>query len=131
MINIFAVIVIAIIYWILGATWYSKILFGNMWMESIGKTEDDLEMKPISFIGSAITSFIMPLFLGILLELIGTINLINGILVGLVVWFGFIATFGLYDVLYQDKNVKTYIIDILYHFVGLLIAGIILGLWVL
>ena len=31
---------------------------------------------------------------------------------------------------YQDKNIKTYLIDCLYHLAGLLIAGIILGLWV-
>jgi hypothetical protein len=125
------VIVIAVIYFFLGAIWYSKILFGNMWMESIGKTEDELEMKPINFIVSFIIAFIMALFLAIVLELIGAINLINGVLIGLVIWIGFVATFGLYDVLYQDKNFKTYIIDILYHLMGLLIAGIILGLWVI
>jgi len=131
MINIFAIIVIAVIYWILGALWYSKMLFGNLWMKSIGKTEDQLEMKASSFIGSAIISFIIPLFLAILLELIGTINLINGILLALIVWVGFDVSIGLYDVLYLDKNIKTYLIDSLYHLTGFLIAGIILGLWVI
>jgi hypothetical protein len=131
MINIFAIIVIAVIYWILGALWYSKVLFGNLWMKSIGKTEDELEMKASSFIGSAIISFMIPLFLAMLLELIGTINLFNGILLALIVWIGFDVSFGLYDVLYGDKNIKTYLIDSLYHLAGLLIAGIILGLWVL
>jgi len=130
MINILAIIFIALIYWILGALWYSKILFGNLWMESIGKTEDQLEMKASSFIGSAIISFTIPLFLAIILEFIGTINIINGILVTLIIWIGFVATIGLYDVLYQDKNIKTYLIDSLYHLAGLLITGIILGLWI-
>ena len=94
MINIFAVIVIAMIYWILGALWYSKILFGNLWMKSIGKTEDELEMKASSFIGSAIISFMIPLFLAILLEIIGAINLVNGILVALIIWIGFDVSFG-------------------------------------
>ena len=60
MINIFAVIVIAIIYWILGAIWYSKILFGNMWMESIGKTEDELEKIRRKYYGQAGTYRIQP-----------------------------------------------------------------------
>ena len=131
LINIFAIIVIAVIYWILGALWYSKILFGNLWMKSIGKTEDELEMKASSFIGSAIISFMIPLFLAILLELIGTINLVNAILVALIIWIGFDVTIGLYDVLYLDKNIKTYLVDSLYHLAGFLIAGIILGLWIL
>ncbi len=100
-------------------------------MESIGKTEDQLEMKASSFIGTAIISFIIPLFFAILLELIGTINLVNGILVALIVWVGFDVSIGLYDVLYLEKNIKTYLIDSLYHLAGFLIAGIILGLWVL
>ena len=82
------------IYWILGALWYSKILFGNLWMKSIGKTEDELEMKASSFIGSAIISFMIPLFLAILLEIIGAINLVNGILVALIIWIGFDVSFG-------------------------------------
>ena len=131
MINIFAVIVIAVVYFILGALWYSPILFGNLWMKSIQKTQDELQMKASNFIGSAITSFVMPLFLAILLEFIGTINIITGILVAVIIWIGFVATFDLYDVLYEDKNIKTYLIDSLYHLAGLLIAGIILGLWVL
>jgi hypothetical protein len=121
---------VTIIYFILGALWYSPLLFGKIWADAMNFKMDELEPKPKMFIGAGISAFITTLFLAILLDLIGTYNIITGLLVSLIVGIGFILTIGLYDVLYEDKNFKAYIIDAGYHIVALLIAGVILGLWV-
>ena len=39
-INYWAVLVAAVAYMILGAIWYSPILFGSAWMRLIGKTKE-------------------------------------------------------------------------------------------
>jgi len=129
LINIWAVLVITIIYFILGALWYSPLLFGKIWADAMNFNIDELEPKPKMFIGAAISAFITTFFLAILLDLIGNYNIITGLLVGLIIGIGFVLTIGLYDVLYEDKNVKAYIIDALYHISAILIAGIILSLW--
>jgi len=129
MINIIAVFIIAGIYFVLGWLWYSPVLFGKMWMNSINKKPEDLQMGAKEIIGSIVISIIMPMFFAILLELVDNYNIITGILISLIIWVGFVAPFELYAVFYVGKSFKTYLIDIFYHLAGLLIAGIILSLW--
>jgi hypothetical protein len=109
--------------------WYSKILLGNIWAEANNFNIDELEMKPVNFIGAIIAAFLSTLFLAIILELIGSYDLSIGMLTGFIVGVGFVFVIGFYDVIYEDKNIKAWAIDAGYHLVALIIAGLILGLW--
>ena len=44
-INYWAILVSAIAFFFLGSLWYTKILFGNAWVESMGKTMEELEKE--------------------------------------------------------------------------------------
>jgi hypothetical protein len=127
--NILAVIISTVIYFVLGALWYSTILFGNKFMDYLGKTADELEAKPTDFIGAAIAAIATNLVLALILDLIGTFDVLLGVLVALLAWGGFSATAGLYNVIFEGKKFGLYLIDTGYHLVGLIIAGVILGLW--
>jgi hypothetical protein len=129
LINFWAILLITVIYFILGAFWYSKILLGNIWAKANDFNVDELEMKPLNFIGAFIAAFLSTLFLAILLELIGTYDIVTGMLTGLIVGVGFVFVIGFYDVIYEDKNIVAWAVDAGYHLVALLIAGIILGIW--
>jgi hypothetical protein len=129
MINIFAIIVSTIIYFILGALWYSNYLFGKAWVKANKFDMNELSMGPKELIGAAGSAFVSVLFFAILLELIAPFDFVTALLVSFIIGSGFIFTTGLYDVLYEDKNVVAYLIDASYHFVAILIAGLILGLW--
>ena len=129
MINYIAIILITIIYFILGALWYSPFLFGNIWMESLGYKQEDLNPEPKMFIGAAISAFITTIFFAVLLEFINNYDILTSILISLIISLGFILTIGFYDVLYEDKPLIAYLVDAGYHITALFIAGIILGLW--
>ena len=129
MINIWAILVITGIYFILGALWYSPLIFGNIWAKVLNFNMDELEQKPINFIGAVIAAFITTFFLALLLEVIGTYDIFIGLIVGLIIGVGFVLTNRIYDVLYENKNFKAYLIDAGYHIVALIIAGLILGAW--
>jgi type III secretory pathway component EscU len=129
MINIWAILVSTIIYFTLGALWYSPLLFGNIWVKALGVNMEDLEQKPIDFFGSAIAAFIATLFLALLLEVVGTYDVFISLLVALIVGVGFVLSSGAYNVLYEGKNYIAYLIDGGYHIIALLITGLILGLW--
>ncbi len=118
-----------IIYFILGAFWYSKIFLGNIWAKANNFNIDELEMKPMNFIGAVIAAFLSTLFLAILLELISTYDVVVGMFTGLIIGVGFIFVIGFYDVIYEDKNAKAWVVDAGYHLVALIIAGLILGIW--
>ena len=67
--------------------------------------------------------------MAIIIELIGTYDVLASLLVRLLIGIGFIFAIDLYDVLFEDKNIKAYIIDSGYHFISIMIAGLILSLW--
>jgi hypothetical protein len=122
-------LVSTIIYFVLGALWYSPILFGKIWVKALGVNMEDLEQKPIDFIGSAAAAFIATLFLALLLEIVGMYDVFISLFVAIIVGVGFVLTSGVYDVLYEGKDFVAYLIDGGYHVIALLITGLILGLW--
>ena len=129
MINIWAILVITVIYFILGALWFTPFLFGKAWAKALNFNLDERNPKPKHFIGALTSSFITTLFLAFLLELIGTYDIFIGFIVAVIIGIGFVLPIGLIDVLFEDKNVKAYLIDAGYHIVALIIAGLILGAW--
>ena len=40
--SLIAIVVAAVAGMVIGALWYSPLLFGNAWLKAIGKTEDEL-----------------------------------------------------------------------------------------
>jgi hypothetical protein len=128
-VNIWAILIITVIYFILGALWYSKLLFGKIWAKAMNFNIDELRMKPTYFIGAAIAAFLTTLALAVILEFFSEVEAFTGVVLGLIVGVGFVITIGFYDVIYEDKNIKAYAVDAGYHLVALLIAGLILGVW--
>jgi hypothetical protein len=88
--NWLAVIVAALAFWVLGAIWYSDALFGRQWRAAAGVDE----MKPTAqqIVGNLVTWFISALVLGLIAKGIGAENVGDGLVLGLVVSFGFIGT---------------------------------------
>ena len=100
-----------------------------MWANALNFNLDERNPKPKHFIGALTSSFITTLFLALLLELIGTYDILIGFIVAVIIGIGFVLPIGLIDVLFEDKNVKAYLIDAGYHIVALIMAGLILGAW--
>ena len=129
MINILAIIIATLIQFFIGYLWYSKFLFGNIYIKSLGKPEEEMEMKVINIIGPLVIAFIAFLFFAILLDLFGTYDVVFSLLLSIIVWVGFIATTNLYAVFFEDRNFMLYLLNIGYQLVGLLIGALILGIW--
>ena len=70
-INYLAILLGALVPMVMGFIWYSPMLFGNAWMKSIGKTEEDLKkgnmpvIMGLSFLLSAVMAFFISNMLGI------------------------------------------------------------------
>lgn len=127
--NIFAIIVITAVEFFLGFLWYSKFIFGKLFLKHLGKPQDEVQMKPLDGILSVVASFLTFLFFAIILDFIGSFDLMISLILALVVWVGFIATSNYYAVIYEGRNKMLYLIFILYKLVGLLIGALVLGLW--
>lgn len=132
-INIWAVLTSALAFWVLGALWYSPILFSNRWQKEVGFKEEDITKSNMFIVFGA--SFLLMLFMVWALNFVinshkaENVNLWMGMTYGLFVGFFFsMLTMGI-NYLYQRRSVVLWLIDGVYVVVGLGIAGAILGAW--
>lgn len=82
--NLLGILVAIIIGMLLGALWYSPILFGKAWLECIGKTPETLGKSAIPMIGSIIASLLTALGVSLLFSILGISDLKTSIIVGIV-----------------------------------------------
>jgi hypothetical protein len=130
-INYLAVMVAGVAYMVVGAFWYTPGLFGNAWMKGIGKTKEQVkaDFSPFKMVWAIIFSLIAAYGIARILSWTGGDSVKDGILVGLLVGVCFVLTsFGVNDV-FEGRPKGLTVINILYHLVGLVIAGIIIGAW--
>jgi hypothetical protein len=129
--NPWAILVAAVIQWILGALWYSPILFAKPWMALLGITPDPGKRKSMvfgmisSFIGSIILSFV--LWHSIMWS--GAESWATGAFIGFLNWLGFIAAPSFAQGIYESRPVKLFLINTGYWLVSMLITGGILAAW--
>lgn len=139
-INYWAVLVSAIIFFALGALWYTKVLFGNAWIDSLGKTTEELEKEQAdsnmtkSFLLMFIAALLMAFVTAHLVDLMAVVypnasNLKLGLVTGFWVWLGYIASYVLTNVAFEGRPWKYYFINTGYWLVGVLIMGTILTAW--
>lgn len=128
-INFFAVLVAALSSFMLGGIWYSKALFKNAWLESIGLTELDLHSaKPtlifgVSFFLAIVSACVLSLFLGKEAG-IGE-GAFTGFAIGLF-WVG--SSLGL-SYIFEQRPIKLFLINGGYHTLQFSLMGLIIGVW--
>jgi len=139
-INYWAVIVSAIAFFVLGSFWYTDVLFGKAWRNSMGKTDEEFEKERVNtsmpksfglmFLGSLLMAFVM----AHLVDLMAVVypdsgNVELGLMTGFWVWFGYIASYVLTAVAFENRPWKYYFINTGYWLFGALIMGVILTAW--
>lgn len=130
-VNYWAVLVGAVVYFILGALWYAKGVFGKTWMQAVGKTEEQLKaaFSPWKFVWTFIGSLLAAYGLARIMSWIPGVSLSTGIMVGLLAGICFVlAPMSINDVM-EGRPCKLTTVNILYHMVGFVLMGIIIGAW--
>src|SRR3989344_7745207 len=132
-----SVLLITIIIYIIGFLWYGP-LFGKLWLKlsKIPATEIAKNKKKgmkgmwkqmvLNFIGNFIMVYVFAGFL----SLLGTIDPLQGAVVGFWLWLGFFAcTTLLGSVLWEGKSWSLFALNGLYWLVVLKLAGVLIVLW--
>ncbi|MBD3401994.1 DUF1761 family protein [candidate division GN15 bacterium] len=130
-INYWAVLVAGLAYTILGAIWYSAALFGNAWMQAIGKTKEQIQadFSPLNILWAFIGSLIAAYGIARILGWVGTFTIGWGVIVGLLAAICFVVvSMGVND-LFERRPLKLYLMNVCYHIVAFVIMGIIIGVW--
>ena len=134
-INYLAVLVVAIVQFVLGALWYSPVLFAKPWMLAMGKTSEQIKEESqeqnmvLTYSLAFLTALIMAFVVAHVVNYSGATTIGTGIQAGFWMWLGFVVTTNLAAVLFEGRRVGLYVINVGYALVGLLIMGGVLAVW--
>jgi hypothetical protein len=147
-VNLLAVLVCGIATMAIGFLWYSPLLFAKPWVREMGYDLNDTaameKMKKsagpaygASFVGSLVSAAVLGKLLDALSRhgeavwhpLAQPQPVVYGVLVGLAVWLGFVATVQLTSVLFANQSAKLFAINTGYQLVCYVAMGAILAVW--
>ncbi len=128
--NHLAVFVSAIILWLLGALWYSPLLFAKPWVAIVGRQMGE---KPKGVVHGMIASFIGDLLVAFILAHFvywsGGLGYGWGAFIGFIAWMGFVLGPLYPQRIYEGRPFTYFAINAGYWLVGLMVAGGVLSVW--
>ncbi len=130
-VNYWAILVAGAAYFILGALWYSPVIFGKAWMQAVGKSKEQLQKgsSALKMIWAFVGSLVIAYGLARILSWTGSYSLTDAVVVSLLAAICFLVTvIGISDSM-EVRPMKLYLINIFYNIIGFCIMGIIIGVW--
>ena len=130
-INYLAVVVAAVASMVIGAIWYSRRVFGGMWMRLTGKTMDQMAGQSAgrAYVVTLIGSLVMAWVLAMFVDFTSATSIGAGAFTGFWVWLGFVATVGLAGVTFGGQPWGLYVLNMGNYLVTLAVMGAILAVW--
>jgi hypothetical protein len=115
---------------ILGALWYSPVLFVKPWMQMTGVTHEQMRQRmpkgvAVDLIGAILTAFGMAYIVGYS----GAQGIDAGLSIAFLVWLGFVAPSALASVLYEGKPWGLWLLNSGYWLISLMAMGAVLANW--
>lgn len=129
-VNLMAVIGVAVLHFVIGMLWYSPLLFGKTWLNALGKTKKQMKKPGPALLLHLAAGFIFTYVLANAVMLSQAKTAIDGAMMGFFLWLGFVVTTNLATYIFENRKMKLYYIYMSYQFVGMLVSGAILALWV-
>lgn len=126
-VNIVAVVAAAVVNMVIGAFWYSPMVFGKQWMRMIGKNEKDLKTGASKAYGvTFVTALILSYVLAMLLNLLGVSGIAGGLKTAFFAWLGFTACTTISDYVFAGRSLNLYVINVGYYLVAMLVMSVVL-----
>jgi hypothetical protein len=131
--NYLAVLVAAIVYWLLGAVWYG-VLFNKAWMQLEGIPQAQMDaMKGAEVAIPYVVTFVLNLIIAfVLAQLCGWRNATTaakGASLGVLLWLGIVGPVTYTTHMYEMRPLNLFLINEGYVLAGLILMGAIVGGW--
>jgi Na+-transporting NADH:ubiquinone oxidoreductase subunit NqrE len=125
-----AVLAAVVVSMALGSLWYSKLLFGEMWMHGIGKKMEDMRGNGgPGYAYTTLAALVQAFVLANLVRDTGSTTALDGLTLGLMVWLGFVVASTLSETVFAARPWRNWQINIGFYLVVLAINGVILAVW--
>jgi hypothetical protein len=125
--NWVAIIVAMVVNMVLGALWFSPMMFQKRWMALRVGTGMSGQASPMLYVITAVGALVSAITLDWIIGLAGANTLVGGAIIGLYAGLGFVAPAILSDHLFNERPSTLYLIVAGFPIVGLLIMGAIIG----
>jgi hypothetical protein len=129
-----AVLVATLVHYILGGLWYSPLLFANKFLqlinwspEKVAAMENQSHAKELVI--AFVTSLVLVYILAHFVQYTKATTAMAGIQTAFWLWLGFIVTTQAATVIFEQRPLGLYLLNIGYQFVGCALAGAILAVW--
>lgn len=128
-INWLAVVVSTVIAFAIGGFWYSKALFGSIWLEEVGLTEESAKEAnmPMTFGATFALQFFAVTALAILIGSDGT--WLSGLQIGVLIGVFWIATAYGITYLFEQRSIRLFMINAGYNVILFALVGTLIGYW--
>jgi hypothetical protein len=123
------VIVGAAIYFLLGALWYSPLLFANPWQAAIGwdPSRTPPQMNPMTYVLPAAMYLVAGVAMAVIAGVTGTDTLTEGLILGLLTGIGFALPMVGVEATFDPNKPRPmawFLITVAYHLIGFAILGV-------
>jgi hypothetical protein len=126
-----AVWIAAIVFFVLGALWYS--VLATQWLAAIGKTVEQIAREhggsPLPYVVGFVAILVMCYTLAWLIERLQQMTFAGGMALGAMVGLGLIAANLALNYGFEARSATLWIINAVYAVVGLSVSGAIIGGW--
>ena len=126
---VLSIIGVTIINSILGMLWYSPWLLGTKWAKAHKFDMKKLKATPWHYVGSILVSLVTAIVLAILIYAINIQDWRGGLLFGIYLWIGLIATTHFSGVIWARKPLRVYFIDVAYLLISVVMMTTLLTAW--
>jgi hypothetical protein len=132
-INYPAVIVAAVVHFMIGGLWYG-LIFGNKFLEIIEWTPAQLAQVQAQshwsqYATAFVTSLVLVYILAHFVQYTGAKGVTDGMQTAFWLWLGFVATTQLATVIFEQRKLGLYLLNVGYQLVAGLVCGAILLAW--
>lgn len=126
--HITAILVAALVSFVIGWLWYSPYLFQKAWMRMAQIPTQTATTAPmLSLLGAGFATYvILAGVMDVLFQIIGVGTLDVALKLATLFWFGFVATLTLGMVTWERKPFQLYLLNNGYHLVSFLVTALML-----
>ncbi len=128
-VNYLAVVVGAIVAFVIGAIWYAPPVLGNRWMALLGRTQAQLGQPGPAFALGVVASLVNAWVLAVLAATIGAKTVSDGVVLGILAWLGFMATITAAQGIFEKRPWGLWILNNAHNVIVQAVVGAIVAVW--
>jgi hypothetical protein len=129
-ISIVPILISSVVCFSLGTFWYSKALFGAVWLKYIGRTEAEIQNNALRYFLFAYCAVLLEAFvMAHVVDYLHAKTMSQGVLVGIIVWIGFSVPTSAFSYMLEHRSRKLLLIHSGYFLTMFIISATLLAIW--